>query len=172
MAYNQVLVLNASYEPLSLIHWHRAICLVLADKVTVEAVEEGRALRSARAEYPYPAVIRLRRYVSAVRLRGAGTTRSSVLRRDGHRCAYRSSSPVCEQRATSVDHVIPRSRGGSDQTSNLVAACLPCNQLKGDRTPEELGWVAEPWPQADAGWSLLDGGEVPDVWRPYLASAA
>ena len=172
MAYDQVLVLNVSYEPLSLIHWHRAICLVLADKVTVEATEGSRSLRSARAEYPYPAVIRLRRYVSAARIRDVGATRSSVLRRDGHRCAYRGSSPVCVQRATSVDHVMPRSRGGGDDTSNLVAACLPCNQLKGDRTPEELGWSAEPWPQADAAWTLLDGGEVPDVWRPYLTSAA
>ena len=84
MANQQVLVLNVSYEPLVLIHWHRAICLVLADKVTVEATEDGRGIRSARAEYPFPAVIRLRRYVSAAPARAVGATRRSVLRRDGH----------------------------------------------------------------------------------------
>ena len=72
MANDQVLVLNVSYEPVILIHWHRAICLVMAEKVTVEAVEEGRALRSATAEFPYPAVVRLRRYVPATRATSLG----------------------------------------------------------------------------------------------------
>lgn len=173
MAHDQVLVLNVSYEPLGLIHWHRAICLVFAEKVTVEATEAGRFLRSARAEYPYPAVIRLRCYVRAGGIRAMGSTRSSILRRDGHRCAYRGSSPVCVTRATSVDHVLPRSRGGGDDPANLVAACLPCNQLKGDRTPEEIGWVARPWAsEGEAAGAVFHGVDVPEVWRPFLPSAA
>ncbi|MCB1029146.1 MAG: HNH endonuclease [Microthrixaceae bacterium] len=172
MANQQVLVLNVSYEPLVLIHWHRAICLVLADKVTVEATEDGRGIRSARAEYPFPAVIRLRRYVSAAPARAVGATRRSVLRRDGHLCAYRTSSPVCVERATSVDHVMPRSRGGGDEPSNLVAACVPCNQRKGDRTPAEMGWAIRTEDAGGEPWPMLDVDTVPVSWRPFLPAAA
>lgn len=169
----QVLVLNVSYEPLALIHWHRAICLVLAEKVTVEAFEEGRGIRSARAEYPFPAVIRLRRYVYSSAENLGRSTRRSVLRRDGHLCAYRTSSPVCVERATSIDHVMPRSRGGGDEPTNLVAACLPCNQLKGNRTPGELGWRLHLQPPAEGGaWPLLDVDDVPVTWRPFLSAVA
>lgn len=171
VANDQVLVLNVSYEPIVLIHWHRAICLVLDEKVTVEAIEEGRALRSASAEFAYPAVIRLRRYVPSDRVRTVGTSRRSVLRRDGFVCVYRASSPVCVGRASSVDHVMPRSRGGGDESNNLVAACLPCNQFKGDRTPAELGWSTHRL-NGVAAWPMLDLGDVPATWRPFLTSAA
>ena len=171
MANDQVLVLNVSYEPIVLIHWHRAICLVLAEKVTVEAVEDGRAIRSAAAEFPYPSVVRLRRYVPVTQTRSLGSSRRSVLRRDGFLCAYRLSSPVCATRAASVDHIVPRSRGGGDEPSNLVAACVPCNQLKANKTLRELGWSLH---RADAAHAapLFDLDEVPVAWRPFLPAAA
>lgn len=171
MANDQVLVLNVSYEPIVLIHWHRAICLVLAEKVTVEAIEDGRALRSATSEFAYPAVIRLRRYVPANGARSLGCSRRSVLRRDGFLCAYRASSPVCATRAASVDHVVPRSRGGGDEPTNLVAACVPCNQLKGNRSLSELGWSLLRFEPTEAS-PLFDLDEVPVAWRPFLSAAA
>ncbi len=171
MANDQVLVLNVSYEPVILIHWHRAICLIMAEKVTVEAVEDGRALRSATAEFPYPAVVRLRRYVPATRASSLGCSRRSVLRRDGFLCAYRASSPVCATRAASVDHVVPRSRGGGDEPTNLVAACVPCNQLKANSTLRELGWSLHRVGPTQAT-PLFDLDDVPVAWRPFLPVAA
>ena len=79
-----------------------------------------------------PSVIILVRYVRAPRRRAVAVTRRGVLRRDGHRCAY------CRAQAATVDHVMPRSRGGADAWENLVACCLRCNSAKGNRTPDEI----------------------------------
>jgi 5-methylcytosine-specific restriction endonuclease McrA len=88
-----------------------------------------------------PAVIVLTRYVRVPGARRVPVTRRGVLRRDAHRCAY------CGKGATTIDHVLPRSRGGADSWENLVAACLRCNNMKGDRTPQEMGWELRWAPQ-------------------------
>ena len=160
----RALVLNASYEPLSIVSSRRAVCLVIADKADlVEA--DGEVIRSERLTMSSPAVIRLRYMVRAPRRRIASVSRRAVFARDDYRCQY------CGDRADSIDHVVPRSRGGRDVWDNLAAACRPCNSRKRDRTPDEAGMrLIRPCraPRATA-WIVVGGSLVPDTWKPYLA---
>ncbi|WP_426565707.1 HNH endonuclease [Angustibacter sp. McL0619] len=169
----RTLVLNAGYEPLSVVSFKRAVVLVLAGKATVLA-DTGAPIRSAGGLHRHgvalstPAVILLVRYVRAPRRRAVAVSRRGVLRRDGHRCAY------CSSHAATVDHVLPRSRGGGDTWENLVACCLRCNGLKGNRTPDELGWHLRVRPYAPAGpvWVLRGAEAVDPLWEEFLDLAA
>lgn len=127
------LVLNASFEPLSTVTLRRAVVLVMQDKAVVEQAHPGLRMRAATVEIPVPQVIRLSRYVRVPFRRQAPWSRRGVLVRDRHRCAY------CGRRATTVDHVVPRSHGGTDSWLNTVAACAEDNHSKADRTPEQAG---------------------------------
>jgi 5-methylcytosine-specific restriction endonuclease McrA len=91
-----------------------------------------------------------------------------VLRRDNHRCAY------CGKGASTIDHVLPRSRGGADSWENLVACCLRCNNVKGDRTPQEMDWELRFTPRAPRGaqWTVRGTERTDPRWEPYLALAA
>lgn len=167
----RTLVLNAGYEPLSVVSFRRAVVLVLAGKATVLA-ESGEPLRSAGPRrspgvtFATPSVILLVRYVRAPRRRSIAVSRRGVLRRDGHRCAY------CAGQASTVDHVLPRSRGGSDSWQNLVACCLRCNGAKGNRTPEEMGWGLRVRPGVPAGpaWVLRGAESLDPSWAQFLAA--
>ena len=130
MPVTSVLVLNASCERLHYVPLRRAVVLLLSKKAEiVEAT--SRRLRAASLDLPEPRVIRLLRYVF-VPFRAARATRHRILQRDG-RCQYCGAANT----ALTVDHLLPRSRGGATTWENCVAACLPCNQRKGDRTPRE-----------------------------------
>ncbi|HEX6194602.1 MAG TPA: HNH endonuclease [Jiangellaceae bacterium] len=136
------LVLNASYEPLAVVSVRRAVILVLTEKAVAEHVDDERVFRSASREIPMPLVVRLLRFVRVPYRRRVPWSRRGVLERDGRRCAY------CHGRATTVDHVTPVSRGGSQRGwMNTVAACSPCNQRKANRTPAEAGMqlLSEPY---------------------------
>lgn len=128
---SQVLVLNASYEPLNITSWRRAMVMVLKGKA--EGLEHD-ASRLLRPDQVLPTVIRLRQFVR-VPYRPMPLTRRNVFQRDGHRCQYCGSAHA----ALSIDHVMPRSRGGSDSWDNVTTACLACNVRKGNRTPREAG---------------------------------
>ena len=125
----QVLVLNASYEPLNITTWRRALVMVLKGKA--EGLEHDSS-RLIRGDTMLPTVIRLRQYVR-VPYKQLPLTRRNLFHRDGHRCQYCGSS--ADQ--LSIDHVVPRSRGGLDTWENVTTACLPCNVRKGNRTPRE-----------------------------------
>ncbi|GGO81105.1 HNH endonuclease [Wenjunlia tyrosinilytica] len=127
------LVLNASFEPLATVSLKRAVVLVLQDKAVVEQEHPGLRVRAQDVELAVPQVIRLCRYVRVPFRQRAAWSRRGVLVRDRHRCAY------CGRRATTVDHLVPRSRGGADSWLNTVAACAADNQRKADRTPEQAG---------------------------------
>lgn len=128
------LVLNASYEPLAVVPVRRAVILVLTEKAVMEHADDDKPIRSASRQLPTPLVVRLLRFVRVPYRRKMPWSRSGVLERDNHRCGY------CGSRASSIDHVVPTSRGGAVRSwRNTVAACLPCNQLKADRTPAEAG---------------------------------
>jgi len=163
----RTLVLNAGYEPLSVVSFKRAVVLVLAQKAVVLA-ESGMPLRSAELDLLTPSVILLSRYVRAPRRHTVAVSRRGVLRRDGSRCAY------CGGAATTVDHVLPRSRGGTDTWLNLVACCLRCNGIKGNRTPTEMGWRMRVRPFAPIGptWVLRGGEGVDPQWAEFLGAAA
>jgi 5-methylcytosine-specific restriction endonuclease McrA len=161
-----VLVLNASYQPLQVTNLRRAITLVLAEKA--EALETGPAvLRSQRLALPAPQVIRLLHYVRLPRGLGLPLTRRNVLLRDRHTCQYCGRRPG--DAALTIDHVLPRSRGGRSTWENVVAACGPCNRRKGSRTPAEAGLRVRrpPRPPRYAVRALMEPGRPP-AWRKYL----
>jgi 5-methylcytosine-specific restriction endonuclease McrA len=163
----RTLVLNAGYEPLAVVSFRRAIVLVLAGKAVV--VADGPVpVVSGHLTLPRPSVIVLSRYVRVPHGRAVPVSRRGVLRRDEHRCAY------CEGHATTIDHVLPRSRGGQDSWENLVACCVRCNNHKGNRTPEEMGWALSVRPRAPRGpaW-VVRGADVREPsWEEYLGNAA
>lgn len=161
------LVLNASFEPLSVVSAQRAACLVLADKADV-LEDDGHVMRSASLVVPSPSVIRLRYMVRVPYVRRAAMSRRAIFARDDHRCQY------CGDRADSIDHVLPRSRGGPHTWENVAAACRPCNMTKRDRTPDEAGMcLARPCraPHATA-WVVVSVAGIPDTWRQYLPLAS
>ena len=132
----RVLLLNFSYEPLGTVGVARAVCLVVRGAVFVEEYDGVRVLRSPRAEFRVPSVLRLRRYVNVRRRRQtAGMRRLRIFVRDRFRCQYCGAKP--EASKLSLDHILPRSRAGRSVPENLVTACVRCNTRKGDRTPEE-----------------------------------
>lgn len=158
------LVLNASGEPLCVVTLHRAVTLVLTGKATIVETD-GRVLRSATMSVPVPLVLCLNRYVRVPRRRTVPPTRRTVLQRDGQRCAY------CTGPADTVDHVVPRSRGGRHEWSNVVAACVRCNHRKADHTLAELGWELAFVPRAPRGTAALLAAHSPDpAWESYLVA--
>jgi 5-methylcytosine-specific restriction endonuclease McrA len=132
----RVLLLNFSYEPLGTLGVARAMCLVIRGAVFVEEYEAGRVLRSPRAEFPVPSVVRLRRYVNVRRRRQtAGMKRLRIFVRDRFRCQYCGERRAAHE--LTLDHITPRSREGRSTPENLATACVACNTRKGSRTPEE-----------------------------------
>lgn len=164
----RALVLNASYEPLSIVSARRAVCLLLDEKAEMIEADELAVLRSARLVIPEPAVVKLRYMVKAPRRSVATVSRRAVFARDGYECQY------CGGRADSIDHVVPRSRGGGHNWENLAAACRVCNMTKRDRTPDEAGMrLLRPCrAPRSAAWVALGVTFVPEVWKPYLAAAS
>lgn len=158
-----VLVLNASYEPLGVVSMRRALVLVLNHKA-VCLEDSGVLMHSATSVVPAPSVVRLTRFVR-VPFRGpVPLTRRALFARDGGRCVY------CGAAATSVDHVVPRSRGGKHSWDNVVAACRRCNHVKADRHLVELGWRMKrpPAPPSGLAWRIIGTGHRDPRWRPYL----
>ncbi len=161
------LVLNATYEPLGVVPITRAVVLVLAERAIVVEAGEG-ALHSERLTIPMPSVVRLTRFVRVPYRRAVPLTRRGVFLRDGDRCAY------CQSRAETLDHVVPRSRGGRHEWDNVVAACRPCNHRKADRLLRELGWTLPfaPRPPSAASAMMLGYERRDPAWAPYLAGWA
>lgn len=164
---SRVLLLNATFEPLAVVTAKRAILLLLSGKA--ECVETFDAVfRSENLTIAAPSVMRLSRYVRVPYHRPVPLTRAGILRRDGRRCAY------CGKRADTIDHVVPRSRGGRHTWDNCVAACRDCNSRKADRLIEELGWTLRVTPKAPTRTSgvLVLATEPLPSWKPWLANAA
>ncbi|RIJ76672.1 HNH endonuclease [Nakamurella silvestris] len=165
----RVLLLNATHEPLAVVTGRRALVLILAGKA--ESVEDriAGAVRSERLVLQIPAVVRLNRYVRVPYRPPTSVTRAGILRRDGRICGY------CGAKGDTIDHVIPRSRGGKHSWDNCVACCSRCNTRKADRLLEELGWKlsVKPGPprRASGGQFWLVDGSDP-AWARWLDDAA
>lgn len=163
---NAVLVLNANYEPVNIIGVRRAVTLILSERALLVANGRGY-IHSVTMAYPLPSVIRLSRMIRRPRLT-IRLTRREVFRRDDYICQYcgkHCSDPT-------VDHVIPRYRGGRYEWRNVVTACAACNHRKGGRTVEEAGMTllhSPKEPPASAayvfGRHMVDNQE----WEPFLA---
>lgn len=135
-----VLVLNADNTALHTVSVKHAIGMLVREVAIVEEALEDRLI----GPYPWPLVLRLVRYVKTNFLytRAPGWTKRGVLKRDRHTCAY------CGGHATTVDHLVPQSRGGPNSWQNTVAACSPCNLTKANHTPSEAGMVLQHKPYA------------------------
>jgi 5-methylcytosine-specific restriction endonuclease McrA len=159
-----VLVLNQDYRAVSVCSVERALVLVLLQKAELVQADPGRAVHTSRVHYPWPSIVRLKVYVH-VPYRSIMLSRKNVLRRDSHRCQYCGS----RERLT-IDHVMPRSRGGKDTWDNLVAACVPCNNRKGNRTPEECKMPLRRKPFRPSHVMFIRDyiGHLDDAWKPYL----
>lgn len=159
----RALVLNVTHEPLSIVPVRRAVVLLLDGKADL-VHDTGAALRAERLQVPEPSVIRLRSFVRVPFRRRAPLTRRSVFLRDGHACQY------CGKRAESIDHVVPRSRGGRHVWENVVASCSRCNTAKRDRLLEDTGMRLRRPPAAPRhlSWVAVAVGHVPDAWAPYV----
>jgi 5-methylcytosine-specific restriction endonuclease McrA len=161
----QVLVLNASYEPLNVTSVRRAHVLVFKGKA--EVIEElAQPLRSASDTYPWPHVIRLVHYVRVPRAVQRKISRRALFARDGWRCVYCGTT---NGRLT-LDHVVPRSRGGDSVWENVVTSCAPCNLRKGNRSLEEarMTLVHQPRPPKPVLFIRLAAPKIPHGWRQYL----
>jgi 5-methylcytosine-specific restriction endonuclease McrA len=164
-----VLVLNASYEPLNVCSVRRAHVLVFKGKA--EVIEElDRPLTSATDTYPWPHVIRLVAYVRVPRSVQRKISRRALFARDGWRCVYCGTT---SGRLT-LDHVIPRSRGGESVWENVVTSCATCNHKKGNRTLEESGLELQtkPRPPTPVLFIKIAAPRIPETWQPYLGSVA
>lgn len=165
----RVLVLNATYEPINVCTVRRAIVLMLKKKA--EVVEDGQAsVRSEHTTMRRPAVIRLATYVRVPRdAHRRKITRRAVFARDGWACQY------CGTRSQlTVDHVIPRSKGGSSEWENIVASCAPCNRRKGDLLPRQAGMHPRTAPRAPHASVFIHVASptIPASWRQWLPEAA
>ena len=132
----RVLLLNQTYEPLGTVNVARAVVMTFKDTVTVEEYDGDRVLRSARAQFRVPSVIRRREYINVRRRQEAsGTKRMRIYIRDKYRCQYCGEKKA--PRDLTLDHILPRSRGGDNSPVNIITACVACNTRKGNRTPAE-----------------------------------
>ena len=157
------LLLNATYEPLCVVSSRRAIVLVLAQKA--EPVDSAaEVVHAETVSLAVPVVVRLTRYVRVPYPAQVPLSRRAVFTRDGQTCVY------CGSSATSIDHVVPRSRGGTHTWDNVVAACRRCNHTKADRSLAEMGWVLPHPPRTPSGaaWRLLGARTVDPRWREWL----
>jgi 5-methylcytosine-specific restriction endonuclease McrA len=161
---HRVLVLNATYEPLNTVSMPRAVALLLADKAEIIEAAEAH-LRSQYMTLPMPLVIRLVTYVRIPRMLPLAVTRRGVLNRDNHSCRY--CGRLLPSAELTLDHVLPRSRGGKNTWENVVAACKPCNHRKGNRTPAEarMHLIRQPFRPRYLALVVFD---VPSIWRKYL----
>ncbi len=143
----------------------KAVVLVYLEKAEIVATADGKVIRSVSSSFPFPSVIRLGQY-KRVPFKNIILSRKNVLRRDGHRCQYCGSTAL----PITIDHIVPRAQGGADSWENLVAACMRCNNMKGDRTPEKAGLHLRSTPRrpTHVAFIIHSVSALDDRWKPYL----
>jgi 5-methylcytosine-specific restriction endonuclease McrA len=160
----EVLVLDQSYQPITLTSMKKCINLLYRDKIDVVEYHVSENINSPSDSIRRPIVIRLRSRIPYNPYKFVNLSRVNVMRRDGHTCVYCGS-----KNNLTIDHMIPKSRGGRDEWENLVTACGECNFVKDDRTPEEWGIMPSHRPRRPSHISfMLTQYAIPDQWRPYL----
>ncbi|KPM46648.1 HNH endonuclease [Jiulongibacter sediminis] len=161
----KVLVLNADYTAISVCTVPKAFLLVYLKKAELLKDDEAGSLRTVSATYPLPAVIKLHHYVN-VPYKSVVLNRQNIFKRDGNKCVYCGNS-----RELTLDHVIPKSRGGKTNWDNLVAACRRCNSRKGHFTPEEaeMPLAVKPFKPTFVTFLRDFSGNTSETWAPYLS---
>ncbi len=160
----KVLVLNQDYSALSICTGPKAFLLVYLNKAELLAESQERDLRTVKEIYPMPIVIRLKRYIH-IPYRGVVMTRQNIFKRDRNRCQYCGT-----HEHLTLDHVVPKSRGGKTTWDNLATACKRCNSKKGDLTPEEANMPLSQRPFRPSFLMFIRdfSGLSPEEWQPYL----
>ena len=161
----RVLLLNQNYEPMTICSAKKAIILLYLGKAQIVERCDSQMVRSIRMQIPLPSVVRLDRYILVPRKR-IMLSRKNIVKRDRYRCQYcgTRSKPI------TVDHIIPRERGGKDVWENLVAACVDCNTKKGNRLPEEVNMTLLSKPRKPNHLYFIQNffGDLDERWKPYL----
>ncbi len=159
-----VLVLNQDYSPLTVCSVERAFLLVFLHKAEMISAGPNSFLHTVNASYQAPSVIKVSRYIS-VPYKGVILSRQNIFRRDNHECQYCGTDTDL-----TLDHLIPRSKGGTSNWKNLVTACKHCNAKKGDYSPEEIGMKLKRAPFKPSYIMFLKStnGSVFEEWRPFL----
>ncbi len=161
---NSVLVLNQDYSPLTICSVQRAFLLVFLKKAELLTSVQERELRSITNSYPFPSVIMINRYIN-IPYKGVVLSRHNIFKRDGHKCQYCGTN-----KDLTLDHLIPRSKGGKSSWTNLVTACKKCNAQKGDSTLEKAGLKLQNPPVKPSYISFIKmgTGSLREDWKPYL----
>ncbi len=161
----KVLVLNQNYEAMSICNVQRAVVLLFLGKAELISSKDSRLIYSIKTSLPFPTIVRLRVYIK-VPYKKIVLSRKNILRRDNHKCVYcqRTDLPL------TLDHIVPKSKGGDDSWENLVTACVKCNNKKGDRLPEEAKMLLHKKPTRPSHITFMKHfiGRVDDAWKPYL----
>ena len=158
------LLLNATYAPIRLVPIRRAVLMVLSQRA--EVVEEsGEVFRSEKKTVPVPSVIRLVRIVRIPYQAKVKLARKALAARDKGLCGY------CGKPGQNIDHIVPRSRGGKNEWTNVVWACMGCNDRKADKLLSEVRMTLRVKPYAPKGkaWLIVAVGTIEPEWEPYLA---
>lgn len=167
MLNGNVLVLNQDYQPLSVCNVKKSLLLLFLDKAELLHEDPTKKIKTVRYNYDYPSVIRLRRY-ARIPFKHIVLTRKNIVKRDAFKCQYCGT-----HENLTIDHIIPKSKGGKDTWENLVTACTSCNHKKGNRTPREAGMPLRRAPFRPSHIIFLRDfhGQVDDHWKPYLYMA-
>ncbi len=165
---NTVLVINQDYSPISICTVERAFLLIFMNKADLMAEDDAKKLRSISTNFPYPSVIKIKKYIN-VPFRGVILTRHNIFKRDNHKCQYCGS-----EKDLTLDHLQPRSKGGKSTWNNLVTACKPCNILKGDQMPESIGMILRKKPTKPSYISFIKNStkQLREDWKPFLERKA
>lgn len=175
MVQGQVLLLNGrTWEPLGIISIPRAINLLLAEKAIV-VEESGRFVRTVRSKFSIPSVIALRHYINVPR-RQAPWSRKGVLVRDSYQCIYCGIRPgdilkgkLITKTHMTIDHILPKSRGGKDTWMNTACACPKCNHRKGNKLPHEAGMKLLWEPRRPrTNYVVLEFSNDHETWKRYI----
>jgi 5-methylcytosine-specific restriction endonuclease McrA len=160
-----VLVLNQSYEPLSICSIKKAIILLVLSKAEIVSIRNNKFVRSVNCKFPCPSIIKLMTYIK-IPYKSVELTRKNIIKRDSGRCQYCGNKSV----ELTIDHVLPKSRGGSDTWENLTTACMRCNNRKGNKTPEEAGMslLNKPKKPNHIMFMKQHVGKLEEAWKPFL----
>jgi len=157
--------LNQSYEPLTVCNIKKAMVLMYLGKAELVLDDKRKMLRTVNQAFPWPSIIRLSFFVS-VPYKKVVLTRKNILRRDNYKCAYcgRSDLPL------TIDHILPKAKGGTDSWENLICACTLCNNKKGDRTPVQarMEMLYRPFKPSHIMFIKNVVGKLDENWKPYL----
>ena len=161
----RVLVLNQDYSPLSVCTAERAFLLIFLEKAELVHDDPQQKIRTVKDDYPMPSVIRLQKYIF-IPYKSVLLSRQNVFKRDGQKCQYCGSS-----KDLTLDHVIPKSKGGKSTWNNLVTACKKCNSLKGDKSPEEaeMPLAKKPFKPSYIMFVRNFSGFTSEQWMKYLS---